>query len=364
MRPWSARTHPPRSRSWAGPRESTAFEHVCAAAGVPLAEISPNDPGIIPDAARLRRECTEAKEALSVDTDTTIPVVLGGIRQRVRVTRAEFEEMIRPELDKTIEVLHRALASAGTGSTQLDAILLVGGSSRIPLVSQLISAEFSRAPAIDSDRKTAVAMGAARFAAPRALPALNDTVTDLPAPPDPPERPQIATMLTDDGDDAAEPVRHRKTRLGAVALVLLLVAGAVTALRTPLLADLLTHSRHSPGTTSGTGTPVPSQTAGLTGAAPHRPATPAAGSTAGPAPSAAGSSPARTAGKSASAASRAGKPASAPAGGVTAPARSTSPSAAPPASTPPTISPTTAPASPTPSQTSPAAAASNGAAAP
>lgn len=78
------------------------FEHVCAAAGVPLTQINPNDPRIVPEVARLRRACTEAKETLSVDTDTTIPVELGGVRQRVRVTRAEFEEMIRPELDRTI----------------------------------------------------------------------------------------------------------------------------------------------------------------------------------------------------------------------------------------------------------------------
>ena len=146
------------------------FEHVCAAAGVPLTQIDPNDPYIVPQVARLRRECTEAKEALSVDTDTTIPVALGGVRQRVRLTRAEFEEMIRPDLDRTIEALHRALESAAVDGTQLDAILLVGGSSRIPIVSQLISAEFGRAPAIDADPKTTVAIGAARFLTPAPVP--------------------------------------------------------------------------------------------------------------------------------------------------------------------------------------------------
>ena len=63
-------------------------DDVCAAAGVLLTQIDPNDPDIVPEVARLRRECTEAKEALSVDTDTTIAVSLGGVRQRVRVTRA------------------------------------------------------------------------------------------------------------------------------------------------------------------------------------------------------------------------------------------------------------------------------------
>jgi len=265
------------------------FEHVCAAAGVPLTQIDPNDPDIVPEVARLRRECTEAKEALSVDTDTTIPVALGGLRQRVRLTRVEFEEMIRPDLDRTIEALHRALESAAVDGTQLDAILLVGGSSRIPLVSQLISAEFGQAPAIDTDPKAAVAVGAAQFLVPATSPVedAEETVFQLPAVP--PERPQMSTMLSGDEESAAEPVRRRSRNavLGMAAILLLLVAGAVTAFRTPKLADLLTHSAPSHGamhnnakgasaggSSARTGTPGPTPSVGLATATP--------GSTTGP----------------------------------------------------------------------------------
>src|ERR1700753_4238918 len=108
--------------------DEAIFEHVCAAAGMPLDQLNPNDPNLVADVARLRRECTEAKEALSVDTDATIAVALGGVRQRVRLTRAEFEEMIRPELERTVEAMHRALESAAVESGRLDAILLIGGS--------------------------------------------------------------------------------------------------------------------------------------------------------------------------------------------------------------------------------------------
>jgi molecular chaperone DnaK len=262
------------------------FEHVCAAAGVPLAQINPNDPRIVPEVARLRRACTEAKETLSVDTDTTIPVALGGVRQRVRVTRAEFEEMIRPELDRTIEALHRALESAAVDGTQLDAILLVGGSSRIPLVSQLISAEFGRAPAIDADPKTTVALGAARFlaAAPRPSEDSVNTYTQLPAVP--PQRPQMSSMLSGYEDTEHEPVRHRprKEVLAGVALVLLLFVGAA-ALGAPKLAGALHHSAASPETTQSVGsTPVPGQSAGVTSPKPH--SKKKSGPTSGPAPSA------------------------------------------------------------------------------
>ena len=280
------------------------FEHVCAAAGVPLDRIDPNDPYIIPEVAQLRRACTEAKETLSVDTDVTVPVALGGVRQRIRVTRAEFEDMIRPHLDRTIEALHRALESAAVDGTQLDAILLVGGSSRIPLVSQLISAEFGRAPAIDTDPKTTVAVGAARFIAPVPRPAeaflapatvssaafaapatvssaafaapgprpSEDTVaTDFQLPAVPPQRPQMSTMLSGDDSSTAAPPWHRsrKALIGAGALVLLLAVGTAGAFGLPKLTGNHHQSAAAPGTTQSAGsTAAPSQSAGLINAQP------------------------------------------------------------------------------------------------
>jgi molecular chaperone DnaK len=256
--------------------DEAIFEHACAAAGVPLEQLDPNDPNLVADVARLRRECTEAKEALSVDTDTSIAVSLGGVRQRVRLTRAEFEEMIRPDLDRTVEGMHRALESAGVDPAQLDAILLVGGSSRIPLVSQLISAEFGRAPAIDEDPKVAVARGAARFSAPadaeESAPATGtlEAPVQFPADEAPPERPEMASMLDADEEDqdslvAPERRRSRKALLGAAALVLLVLAGGITALRTPALSGLLSHhTTHGTAASSGAST-APSGSAAPSG---------------------------------------------------------------------------------------------------
>jgi molecular chaperone DnaK len=256
--------------------DEAIFEHACAAAGVPLEQLDPNDPNLVADVARLRRECTEAKEALSVDTDTSIAVSLGGVRQRVRLTRAEFEEMIRPDLDRTVEGTHRALESAGVDPAQLDAILLVGGSSRIPLVSQLISAEFGRAPAIDEDPKVAVARGAARFSAPadaeESAPATGtlEAPVQFPADEAPPERPEMASMLDADEEDqdslvAPERRRSRKALLGAAALVLLVLAGGITALRTPALSGLLSHhTTHGTAASSGAST-APSGSAARSG---------------------------------------------------------------------------------------------------
>jgi molecular chaperone DnaK len=332
------------------------FDHVCAAAGVLLTQIDPNDPDIVPEVARLRRESTEAKEALSVDTDTTIAVSLGGVRQRVRVTRAEFEEMIRPELERTIEALHGALGSADVSDDQVDAILLVGGSSRIPLVSQLISAEFGQAPAIDTDPKTAVAEGAGRFlalAAPSAV-AAEEPVFQLPAVP--PERPQVPSMLYECevvGDNVAEPpVWHgsRKVLLSVVTLAVLLVAGAVTTLGTPTLTDRFTHAGGTQAATSkGTSTPGPSRSAGLTGAKPGRTPAPRAAYASGTQAPSASSSAKSGGGKTASKNSTTSKPSPTPDSTPTYPrARAssmppvfTSPSSDPPTSTSPSPSPTT-----------------------
>ena len=89
--------------------------------------------------AQVRRHCVAAKEALSRDTTTSIPVVLPGLYQSVPLTREQFERMIRGWLEDTIALLQRTLHSAHVPAEQLSAVLLVGASSRIPLVQQMVS---------------------------------------------------------------------------------------------------------------------------------------------------------------------------------------------------------------------------------
>ncbi|MDQ2883549.1 MAG: Hsp70 family protein [Actinomycetota bacterium] len=145
--------------------DDAVFNHVLAA--VPdLAELDPDDPATLEATAALRRECTAAKEALSVDTEVTIPVLAPGIRSQVRLVRAEFEDMIRSQVAETVEALRQTLRSAAIEPQGLDAVLLVGGSSRVPLVAQLVSAGLGRPVAVDSDPKAAIALGAALSAVP------------------------------------------------------------------------------------------------------------------------------------------------------------------------------------------------------
>jgi molecular chaperone DnaK len=144
--------------------DAAVFSHVQAALGGKLAELDEDDSTAIAAVARLREECVNAKEALSSDTDTTIPVLLPHFATEVRLTRAEFEAMVRPALYGSVEALKRALRSADCAPDQLHSILLVGGSSRMPIVAQLVAAEFNRPVAVDAHPKHAVALGASWLA--------------------------------------------------------------------------------------------------------------------------------------------------------------------------------------------------------
>ncbi|OLT05046.1 hypothetical protein BJF90_20490 [Pseudonocardia sp. CNS-004] len=119
-----------------------------------------NDPAVLSAIAAIRRECVEAKEALSSDTEVSIPVLTPKAQGSVRMHRSEFEAAIRPQVEDTVDALQRAVASAGLTPQQLSAILLVGGSSRIPLVGQLVSEMLGRPVTVDVDPKNAISMGA------------------------------------------------------------------------------------------------------------------------------------------------------------------------------------------------------------
>ena len=139
--------------------DEAVLRHVLTALNTPL---DPDDPEVTVGLARLRRDCVEAKEALSTDVDTLVPVALPGLSTTIRITRAELELMIRPALTETIAAMTRALRSAQTEPTQLRSILLVGGSSRIPLVSEMLNREYSVPTTLDTHPKHDIALGSVR----------------------------------------------------------------------------------------------------------------------------------------------------------------------------------------------------------
>lgn len=145
--------------------DEAILSYVDYAAGGVLHELDMGDPQTMVALARLRQDCVAAKEALSVDTETILPVFLPGRHFDVHLTRSDFEDMVRAPIESTIGALSRTLESAQVDPAELSAVLLVGGSSRIPLVAQMVSAELGRPTVVDTHPKYAVALGAATLVA-------------------------------------------------------------------------------------------------------------------------------------------------------------------------------------------------------
>ncbi|MDT7574530.1 MAG: molecular chaperone DnaK [Pseudonocardiales bacterium] len=141
--------------------DELVFEHVREGLPEAFEGLDETDPAVLSAVAAVRRECTEAKQALSADTEVSIPVLTPAGQGSVRLHRSEFEAMIQPRVEETVSALRRAISSAALTPEQLTAVLLVGGSSRIPLVAQLVSEHLGRPVAVDADPKNAIAKGAA-----------------------------------------------------------------------------------------------------------------------------------------------------------------------------------------------------------
>jgi Fe-S protein assembly chaperone HscA len=101
----------------------------------------------------IRRAAIQAKWDLSGCEETTL---LGH-----RITRDEFEALIRPVVDRTLGPCRLALADAGVAPSQIDEVVLVGGSTRIPLVRRLVGELFGRTPHSELNPDEVVALGAA-----------------------------------------------------------------------------------------------------------------------------------------------------------------------------------------------------------
>jgi molecular chaperone DnaK len=110
----------------------------------------------------IRKAVIEAKIALSANEKTVLDVELpGGKLYQREITRAQFEQLIQPVIDRTIGPVRQAMKDAGLTPTQIDEAVLVGGSTRIPRVRQLVEGLFERTPHSDLNPDEVVALGAA-----------------------------------------------------------------------------------------------------------------------------------------------------------------------------------------------------------
>ncbi len=112
--------------------------------------------------ATIRKAVIEAKIALSAYESTKLDIELpGGKHYQREITREQFEQLIQPVIDRTVGPCKQALKDAGLKPEQIDEVVLVGGSTRIPRVRALVKDLFRREPHIDLNPDEVVALGAA-----------------------------------------------------------------------------------------------------------------------------------------------------------------------------------------------------------
>ena len=116
---------------------------------------------------RLKEAAEKAKIELSSQTSTEInlPYIMpvDGIPKHLvkTLTRAKFEQLADNLIQKTVEPCRKALQDAGLNSSDIDEILLVGGSTRIPAIQAVVEKFFGKAPNKSVNPDEVVAMGAA-----------------------------------------------------------------------------------------------------------------------------------------------------------------------------------------------------------
>jgi molecular chaperone DnaK (HSP70) len=119
--------------------------------------------------SRIIRAAENAKIALSSQAYYTIEEehLLDGkkkgkpIHLSLEISRSDYEKMISDFIDTTLEAIHTALDSADLRTADIDEIVLVGGSTRTPLVQQRLDSDLDMQPRMELDPDLCVAMGAA-----------------------------------------------------------------------------------------------------------------------------------------------------------------------------------------------------------
>jgi molecular chaperone DnaK (HSP70) len=110
----------------------------------------------------LRKSLIRAKHELSASESTVVQFPLGEKGMYVRkIARAEFGDLIRPIIARTMQPVKQALADAKLAPAEIEEVVLVGGSTRIPLVRKTVGDYFGRSPHCELDPDQVVALGAA-----------------------------------------------------------------------------------------------------------------------------------------------------------------------------------------------------------
>ncbi len=132
--------------TWLGAPDDAGRHHLVAAA--------------VAEARRVKEALTEAEEAdFHLDPATPGRAAAGAVTRKV--TRADLAAWARPLLERTGKACRRVMKDAGIEKEELDGVILVGGSTRSPVVREYVAGVFGRPPLCDLDPDQVVALGAA-----------------------------------------------------------------------------------------------------------------------------------------------------------------------------------------------------------
>ena len=112
---------------------------------------------------RIKEEAEKAKKTLSnvTSAEISLPFITADLNYETTLTRAKFESLISDLVDSTLEPVRKALKDAKLTAKDIDKVILVGGSTRIPCVQELVKKELGKEPSKEVNPDEVVAMGAA-----------------------------------------------------------------------------------------------------------------------------------------------------------------------------------------------------------
>ena len=102
-----------------------------------------------------------AKEALTTATETPLTCNVGGQALAVTVSRAQFDALTRPLVDRTLALVRKVLRDGKVQRDEVQGVVMVGGSTRMPAVPAAVAELFGRAPLTNLNPDEVVAVGAA-----------------------------------------------------------------------------------------------------------------------------------------------------------------------------------------------------------
>jgi len=119
---------------------------------------------------RVKDACEQAKIDLSTRAESRIHIPYiaqgkdGPLNIDTAITKDKFEELIGPGVKETLDIARKVIDESGWKLAEIDAVLLVGGSTRVPLVARMVEDYFRKAPSKNVHPDEAVALGAAILA--------------------------------------------------------------------------------------------------------------------------------------------------------------------------------------------------------